>query len=186
MSKTVNTVIAKGEYHGKRDCAVYPMQYVILKNGGKKYLSLRFMNTLPQSVTQIEFILFQLDVAGNVIKKNRIREDVSRAKPNSPFAISDGIGLSDKCVDFRIQPVRAKCGRYIYSLEIKEPCAVYPLGTKWRYQEGFLRGEGSSSQCSKTRSSKPLLNFFTVLSLAAVSFISLLPFIMWMISELLI
>lgn len=185
MSVKKSIVVAKGEYQEKCDCAVYPKQYVILKNDGKRYLSVRFMSTLSLPVTYIEFILFQLDVAGNVIKKNRIREDVSRTRANAPFAIPNGILLSERCVDFKIQPIRARCGRYVYSLECKEPPAVYPLDTKWRYKESFLRGEGSFSQVSKMKRSKTLLNFITILTLAAVSIISLLPFISWMINELL-
>ncbi len=185
MSNKKNVVVAKGEYQDKCDCAVYPKQYVILKNDGKRYLSVRFMNTLPLPVTHIEFILFQLDVAGNVIKKNRIREDISRTRANAPFAIPNGIMLSERCVDFKIQPVRARCGRYVYSLEHKDPIAVYPLDSKWRYKESFLRGEGSFSQVSKMRRSNTLLNFITILTLAAVSAISLLPFISWMMNEIL-
>lgn len=183
MAQTDYSVVSKGEYESSRgSCQVYPKQYVVLKNSKKeKFLSLRFFNGLSLSVTYLEFILFQLDSAGNVIKRSRIREDISRGAANRTFSIPSGIKLSDKCVDFKIQMVKARCGKYAYSLKSKNSYPVYLLDYKWKYDmdnQGFF---ASQTVKSRMKGDFPLVKLLVVVMLILAVVISFYPIISYLL-----
>ncbi len=186
MSQVNYSIISKGEYdNGKNPPAVYPKQYVFLKNGNKeKYLSLRFYNGLEAAVSYIEFILFQLDSAGNVIKKFRVREEISRSAKGKTFALANGIKLCDKCVDFKIQMVCARCGKYYYSLKHKGASAVYLQENRWRYDPDNQGNFGYHSARSQMQKEYGLVKLLAILALVTVIGMSIYPIIKYAIELL--
>ena len=176
------SIVSKGEYdNGKNPPLVYPKHYIFLKNNKReKFLSLRFFNGLDLSLTYVEFILFQLDSAGNVIKKFRVREDVNRAIPGKTFSLPSGIKLCDKCVDFRIQMVEARCGKYSYSLKYKNSAAVYSIDNKWNYdpdRQGYYSEHIVSSRMQRRFPLVKFLAFVTMAAVVAIGFYPVLEYI---------
>ena len=150
------TLSSKGEYdNGKNPPVVHLKQYVILKNKKEKLLSLRFYNGLESSVTRIEFILFQLDSAGNVIKSARIRED--------------------KCVDFKVQMVEARCGKYAYSLIHRESAPVYKMGVKWKYDYEGQMSYGDYKVSSKMKTDYTLIKLLAIVAILSAAYVCFEP-----------
>ena len=170
------TLSSKGEYdNGKNPPVVHLKQYVILKNKKEKLLSLRFYNGLESSITRIEFILFQLDSAGNVIKSARIREDISKAAPARTFAMPSGIKLSDKCVDFKVQMVEARCGKYAYSLIHRESAPVYKMGVKWKYDYEGQMSYGDYKVSSKMKTDYTLIKLLAIVAILSAAYVCVEP-----------
>lgn len=176
------SVVSKGEYdNGTVLPRVYPKQYVILRDGKKnKFLSLRFYNGLEVSLTHVEFILFQLDSAGNVLKRSRIRENITRGIPEKTFALPCGIRLCEKCSDFKIVMVEARCGRYSYSLKSNNASAVYLLENKWKYnvdKQGFVSQQSVKSAMQGDFKLVKLLAAVLVLAVIAMCFSPIIKYI---------
>lgn len=174
MAEINYTVVSKGEYdNGKNPPRVYPKHYIFLKNKKEKYLSLRFFNGLDADLTYVEFILFQLDSAGNVIKKFRVCENVQRGRSGRTFSLGSGIKLSDKCVDFKIRMVKARCGKYSYFLKHNEAYPIYMLEKKWNYdpeRAGYYSDQTVKSGLSRDYILIKLLAFVVLLAVVAICF----------------
>ena len=172
------SIVAKGEYdNGKSIPKVYPKQYIILKNKKEKFLSLRFFNGLEDAITRIEFILFQIDTAGNVIKSSRIIADDIKASPGRTVALNEGVKLSEKCVDFKIQMIEARCGKYAYSLVHKDALPIYKIGIRWKYDYEGQLNVGYFSAKSKMKADYPLIKFLAALAILSAVFAGFFPII---------
>ena len=118
----------KGLYHHPQASGFVSLkQYMIVENGGKKCLMLRFLNELKIPVRAIEFKLTQLDVNGVSLSTATVKADSTGMAPGSTYAMKTGIVLSDKCVDFRVTVISANSNGYKYVLRNGIPMPTYDL-----------------------------------------------------------
>ncbi|MBO7250966.1 MAG: hypothetical protein J6V42_06805 [Clostridia bacterium] len=88
-------------------------QYMIIEQGGKHCLLLRFENEMKRKINTIEFTLKQIDSHKNLIKSVTVNYKDLNITPGGLYSTKAGIVLEDNCEDFIIQM------RYLISDNIK-------------------------------------------------------------------
>ena len=129
-------IISKGEYkHYQIDNFVSVKQYIFLKADGKKCLTLRFTNSLGYTVNAFKFVLAQIDVQGNVIKKKKIKLSNLVFESETDYTSDKGIIVDEKCVDFKVQMLCVYSDRYRYKLKNDKVAIYYVTRKGWKYEE---------------------------------------------------
>lgn len=123
--------IDKGLYHHPQPLGFVSLkQYMIVQNGEKRCLMLRFLNELSVAVSAIEFKLTQLDLHGVPLGSANIRVDSMGMAPGATHAMKSGIVISEKCVDFKVTVLSATSNGYKYVLRHGIPTPTYDLKKK--------------------------------------------------------
>lgn len=168
-------IISKGEYrHYQIDDFVSVKQYILLRTGEKKCLTLRFTNSLGCAVNAFKFLLVQMDIQGNVIGKKKVRINNIFFDAGTDYTSSKGIIVDEKCVDFKIQMLCVYSDRYRYKLKNNKIAIYYVPHRKWNYEDdGNYKGQVKVK--SKTKFKTPSIRFFSFLVVIAMIFLAISP-----------
>ena len=128
-------IISKGLYKEStdKDELIVVKQYVFARDNGRKCLMFRFLNNSKSVVHSFEFWLVQKNSEGIEIAENKMVVEDICAKPGETFAPQKIFMVDDKCVDFDIQVVVARSGKYEYRREGGENFVRYALKDIWKY-----------------------------------------------------
>lgn len=97
-------ILEKGSYdHPQQQGYIILKQYMLIGEADKKCLLLRFANESDVEICAFEFMLFQLDASGKVIKKSKIRYAGMGFGAKKTYTPAKAIVVLEKCVDFRIR-----------------------------------------------------------------------------------
>lgn len=118
--------ISKGFYsHSQIEGFVSVKNYIFVRNDHGKYLLLRFTNLSDFLVNSMEFTLIQMDRAGEILEKTKIRYDDLVFAPGRTFTPSEGIPVNEFCADFKLQFSSITSGDYLYRVQGKEVTVLY-------------------------------------------------------------
>ena len=113
--KNERTVIEKGFYnHPQKSGRMQLKQYIIVREGGKKCLLLRFLNESDITVTGIEITLTQIRSHDKEPINTKVTCSGMRVRPGETYAMANAIVVSDDCVDFTINITRISSQGYYY------------------------------------------------------------------------
>lgn len=170
-------IISKGEYkHYQIDNFVSVKQYIFLKADGKKCLTLRFTNSLGYTVNAFKFVLAQIDVQGNVIKKKKIKLSNLVFESGTDYTSDKGIIVDEKCVDFKIQMLCVYSDRYRYKLKNDKIALYFVPHKEWNYDESDDR-QRPLKVVSKTKFKVRSVKFVALLVIAALILLAFSPVI---------
>ena len=107
--------IAKGIYrHPQIGHFVSVKNYIFLRDGGKKYLLLRFSNELEYIVDGMTCAVLQYNADGEEIASAKIDVNGLYIRPHEMFATDTALEVDEKCVDFRVVFLEVRSGQYRY------------------------------------------------------------------------
>ena len=120
-------VIFKGTYvRPQPEGLVDVKQYIFVRgDDGKKKLLLRMSNSKNEACTRFTFILYRLDVKGNVIGQERLESSGREYAPFEVFGYEREIEVEEKCTDIIVKLVFAKYGSYTYHVENDKVFVTY-------------------------------------------------------------
>lgn len=168
-------IISKGEYrHYQIDDFISVKQYIFLRTGEKKCLTLRFTNSLGCAVNSFKFLLVQMDIQGNVIGKKKVRINNIFFDDGTDYTSNKGIIVDEKCVDFKVQMLCAYSDRYRYKLKNNKIAIYYVPHKKWNYEDDS-NYKAQVKVKSKTKFRTPSIRFFSFLVVIAMIFLALSP-----------
>ena len=99
-----NIILKKGFYnHPQNSEQVKLKQYVIAKEGKKKYVLLRFFNHSNLVISGMNLILTQIKSKGKKSERTTVFLQNITIYPGEIYATKKGIVISDDCVDFTIE-----------------------------------------------------------------------------------
>ena len=107
--------LAKGIYsHPQTSGYLSVKQFIIIEQDGKKCLLLRFANEASFQISQVEFVLRQLNSKGDEISASVLKYSNLRIRAGGMYALDKGIVIEQECVDVIVQIVSIVGGRYKY------------------------------------------------------------------------
>lgn len=110
--------LAKGIYsHPQVSGYLSVKQFMIIEQDGKKCLLLRFANEASFQISQVEFVLRQLNSKGDEISASVMKYSDLRIKVGGMYALEKGIVLKQECVDVVVQMISLVGGRYKYKFK---------------------------------------------------------------------
>ena len=114
MSK--KDVISKGKYRFPQPGgAVSVKDYIILREEGKKYLLLRFLNERNEKVDALTMRLTQMDGSGKKISSEIIPLENLSGGAGAAFVPQVRLPLANGCEDFRVDILTSVYGKFVYS-----------------------------------------------------------------------
>ncbi len=141
-------VISKGTYpRSETDCFVSIVQYLFVKQDGRKFLLLKFSNDSAETATGIKLSIRQTGAKGADLGTIVEEAEVKRGAPHAQFVLPEKIALDDDCVSFSVEILSADFGAYTYSLKGERVIVSYG-GEKPR------RKHGAEEYLSKTKGKK--------------------------------
>ena len=124
--KLSEKVISKGTYnYSLPNSPIEVLQYVFIRQRGRKCLLLRFRNNTEFIVNKIEYEIVQLGEKGKEISRTEFKTPPLNETPGSVFTLSDAIIVNEQCVDFRINFIFLKAGKYEYNFSGKDVFVSY-------------------------------------------------------------
>ena len=120
-------IISKGKYlHTQPSQLIGVKQYLFVRDDdGKKKLLLRFENSRKESCSKFAFILYRLDVKGNILGEDRFESTEREYTGREIFAFDRMVDVEEKCTDFIVKMVYANYGDYTYHVENNEVSVSY-------------------------------------------------------------
>ena len=112
----MNTVTEKGMYNHRQPFGGMSVkQYIITRNeNGKRCLLLRFYNESQLMVSDMEFLVTELNSSGEEIGSSVVRSRDIRVAPGSTFAHKKGIAIKEGCTDFKVTVISIMSHGYKY------------------------------------------------------------------------
>ena len=104
MKKQKQTFLIKGLYAHPQTHGYFTVkEYIMLEREGKHCLLVRFENEMKSEVSELVFTVKQINAAGKVIGKLKLRYSDLRILPGQRYCTEQGIVLNEECVDCVIQ-----------------------------------------------------------------------------------
>lgn len=170
-------IISKGEYrHYQIDNFISVKQYIFLRVNEKKCLVMRFTNSLGCKVNAFKFVLYQIDIKGNVICKKKIRVNNISLHDGRNYTSNKGIILDEKCVDFKVVMLCAYSDRYRYKLKNDKIAVYYVPHKKWSYEDSDNYKDTVKVK-SKTKFRTGAVRLLAFLMILALILVALSPII---------
>ena len=145
--------------------------FMLVRQGDKRCLLLRFVNESSMEVNAMEFVLTQKDSRGRVIASNRIRYRNMRVGKDEIFSRNSGIVVNEDCVDFEVRLVSVVSGIYKYRFKKGQPVAHFDKRGYSNKAVGFVEDEyvSVSSQYFGGAGTRWLIAFLSLAVVVAVS-----------------
>ena len=120
-------IISKGKYTRQQpEGLIGAKQYLFIRDeNGMKRLLLRFSNNRNEFCSKFAFVVYQLDVKGNVLGQERLESAGGGFGPKAIFAFDQKIEVEERCTDIIVQLVYARYGNYTYHVENEEISVTY-------------------------------------------------------------
>ena len=120
-------IISKGKYtHTQPTSLIGVKQYLFVRDDdGKKKLLLRFENNRNESCSKFAFLVYRLDVKGNILGEDRFESTEREYTGKEVFAFDRMIDVEEKCTDFLVKVLYANYGDYTYHVENNEVSVSY-------------------------------------------------------------
>ena len=113
--KISEQIISRGLYnYNLPNYPIEVVQYVFIRQRGKKCLLLRFRNNSEFTINKFEYEIIQLNKKGEEIFRTTLKTPPMNEVSQSVFTLSDGIIVDEKCFDFRINYITLRTGDYEY------------------------------------------------------------------------
>ena len=129
-------IISKGFYtYPQLKGYVSVKQYILLREGNKKYLVLKMENERVDAVTALTLNVRQYDSNSRFLATERV--DVSNIKVNtdSSFNLGEKISLREECERFEIDVVSMTFGSYKYLVRNGEVLPVFSLDEEKKFKD---------------------------------------------------
>ena len=121
-------IISKGFYtYPQHKDYVCVKQYIVLKDAGKKYLTLRMVNNHTETATGLTLFVRQYDASSNFIVTEKVEVDNISIKPDGVFSLGQRIELREECADFEVDIVSMTFGAYKYVVKDGEVIPVFSM-----------------------------------------------------------
>lgn len=167
--KLSEQVISKGSYdHSSPGAPVEVLQYIFVRQRGRKCLLLRFRNNSEFTINRIEYQIVQLGEKGKEISRTKLKTPPLNEVPGSVFTLSDAIVVNEQCVDFRINLIFLKAGDYEYKFSGDDFFVSYSQASKALADTSYDFNK-SASKASLTAISKKNISFKFALILAVIA-----------------
>lgn len=141
-------VISKGTYpRSETDDFISIVQYLFVRQDGRKFLLLKFSNDSSETATGIKLSIRQTGATGADLGTIVEEAEVKRGAPHAQFVLPEKIALDDDCVGFSVEILSVDFGAYTYSLKGERVIVSYG-GEKPR------RKHGADEYLSKTKGKK--------------------------------
>ena len=103
-------IISKGKYSRQQPEGLLSVkQYLFIKDDdGKKKLLLRFFNNRNEVCNRFAFVVYRLDVKGNVLGSEKIESTNLAVNPKANFAFDGKINVEERCTDIIVKLVFAR------------------------------------------------------------------------------
>lgn len=120
-------VIFKGKYQRPQPAGLMCVKQYLFVRGddGKKKLLLRMANEKNESCSRFAFVLYRLDVKGNVLGQERLESTGREYLASELFGYEREIEVEEKCTDIVVKLVFAKYGSYTYHIENDKAFVTY-------------------------------------------------------------
>lgn len=143
-------VIFKGKYQRPQpEGLMCVKQYLFVRgDDGKKKLLLRMSNERNEICSRFAFVLYRLDVKGNVLGQERLESTGREYLAGELFGYERQIEVEEKCTDIIVKPVFAKYGSYTYHVENDKVFVTYSE----RNEEAPKKEKKASVKSHKVRS----------------------------------
>ncbi len=169
-------IITKGKYiQPQPSLPVSVSNYVMMEEGGKRYLMLKLRNERKESVSGLKLSLVQLDGFNAPISE----QDLAYAdvKGGAQFVIDEKIALSAACEDFIVRVVSVDYDKYRYTERDGKVCVDYlredeEVLAKAQAQKDQLNGR-KTAIATKTLKAPIFVCVFAVILLVVLSLVSI-------------
>lgn len=146
------TVLSKGSFSTFRfNEFVSVKQYLLVREGGKKYLLLRLANEAKAQVTGLKLRVEQIDIAGEVISTDHITVNNVNGKAGKTFVLGDKIPLKEACIEVTINLIGASYGEYEYAVKSNELVIKYVEKQKKEGKDYSKLIDGKNTVVTKDR-----------------------------------
>jgi len=102
-------------------------QYIVLREGNKKYLALRMVNEHGETATGVTLSVRQYDSASQFVATEKVEVSNIKAKTDASFNLKDKIALHEECERFEVDIVSMTFGSYKYLVRNGEIIPVFSL-----------------------------------------------------------
>ncbi|MBE6547579.1 MAG: hypothetical protein E7667_01690 [Ruminococcaceae bacterium] len=185
MRKIEQFIITKGHYeHSQIKGLVSVKQYIFARVKGKKCLILRFCNETDFKVNAINFVVLQLNAAGEIIDRTPVQYKDIVLLPGGVMSMNDGIVVSEKCADFKVQLISVQSGQYEYRVKDGDTVAVYyNAKERWKRLENAASHADGLNAVSKRPGNFGFFAFVATMSVLAICALMFWPYIKDIIGE---
>ena len=120
--------ISKGFYqYSQVNNFITVKNYMFIRENDKKCLLIRFVNDSDFVVDSMEYVVVQLGVGGEIIKKSEVICKNMKLAPNEIYAPDDALVVDDYCSDFKVVFSCVKSGDYVYTVREGRVVVDYTL-----------------------------------------------------------
>lgn len=130
-------VISKGRYDFPQTENAVPVDsYLFIRDGGKKYLLLKFQNTRKGVLTGVDLQITMLKSKGGELGVKEASFHGLRGKPKKDFVLTQKIEVDEQCSECRVKVVSAHYGAYAYSVNKGEQRVDYVKSKHEKFDVG--------------------------------------------------
>lgn len=120
--------ISKGYYqYSQVNNFITVKNYMFLRDNDKKCLLIRFVNDSDFVVDSMEYVVVQLGVGGEIIKRSEVVCKKMKLAPGEIYASDDALVVDDYCSDFKVVFSTVRSGDYVYTVREGRVVADYTL-----------------------------------------------------------
>lgn len=150
-------------------------QYIVLREGNKKYLALRMTNEHGETATGMTLSVRQYDSASRFIATEKVEVSNIKAKTDADFNLKEKIELREECERFEVDVVSMTFGTYKYLVRNGEIIPTFSLeeekGDRDKAEVTYKMRKGSQKVVQRNRVSPKLY-----IILSAVIFLAVCAF----------
>ncbi len=130
-------VISKGKYDCPQPENAIPLDsYLFVRDGGKKYLLLKFKNSRGGTLTGLDLKITALNSRGGTLSVKNLSFGKLSGKPRKDYVLEHKIEVEEECADFLCEVSVAHYGAYAYSVGKKGESIDFVKGTNGKFDAG--------------------------------------------------
>ena len=128
--------------------------FMFVREKGANRLLIRFCNFTDFTVNSLTFTIVELDAAGKVLRKLKVKQEALNIAPGGTYAPNAGFQVDADCCDCKIIFRRVSSGNYIYRIHENRIISDYRKPQRELVENGSESTSGSPFYVKSNRAKK--------------------------------